>query len=84
MKSHHGFAARPRKSYLVVVTITLAPLVWSLADHARDTEVAAGSALTAPAQSGAPDHALLMAADVERALPVPQRTLPESLARATL
>jgi hypothetical protein len=40
--------------------------------------------LPAGAPSAAPDHALLMASDVERALPVPPRAVPESLARTTL
>ena len=42
------------------------------------------SALAARPHSAAPDHAMLMASDVERALPVPQRALPESLTHATL
>jgi hypothetical protein len=84
MKRHNGFAARPRKRYLVVVVITLAPLIWSFAEHGPDTDAAADSALSARSHSSAPDHAMLMAADVERALPAPQRALPESLTSATL
>ena len=84
MKRYNGFAARPRKRYLVVVVITLAPLIWSFAEHGPDTDAAADSALAARPHSAAPDHAMLMASDVERALPVPPRALPESLTHATL
>lgn len=45
MKRYNGFASRPRKRYLVVVVITLAPLIWSFAEHGPDTEAAADSAL---------------------------------------
>ena len=84
MKRYNGFTARSRKRYLVVVVITLAPLIWSFADHGPDTDAAADSALSARSHSSAPDYAMLMAADVERALPAPQRALPESLTHATL
>lgn len=84
MKRHNGFAARPRKRYLVVVVITLAPLLWNFAEHGPGTDAAADSAVSARSHSTAPDHAMLMAADVERALPAPQRALPESLTNATL
>ena len=84
MKRCNGFAARPRKRYLVVVVMTLAPLIWSFAEHGPDTEAAADSALATRPDSAGPDHAMLMASDVERALPIPQRALPESLTHATL
>ena len=84
MKHPSRIAAGPRKRYLVVVVITLAPLIWNFADHATDTDVSADAVLRASAPSAAPDHALLMASDVERALPVPPRAVPESLARTTL
>jgi hypothetical protein len=84
MKRYNGFASRPRKRYLVVVVITLAPLIWSFAERGPDTDAAAESTLAAGTHSAAPDHAMLMASDVERALPVPQRDLPESLTHATL
>ena len=47
MKRYNRFAARPRKRYLVVVVMTLAPLLWSFAEHGPDTEAAADSALAA-------------------------------------
>ena len=50
----------------------------------RTRNAAADSALAARPHSVAPDHAMLMASDVERALPVPPRALPESLTNATL
>jgi hypothetical protein len=84
MKHPSRIAAGPRKRYLVVVVITLAPLIWSFAEHTTDTDVSADTVLQSSAPSAAPDHALLMASDVERALPVPPRAVPESLARTTL
>jgi hypothetical protein len=84
MKHPSRIAAGPRKRYLVVVVITLAPLIWNFAEHTADTNMSADTELRAGAPSAAPDHALLMASDVERALPVPPRAMPESLARTTL
>ena len=84
MKRNNGFASRPRKRYLVVVVITLAPLIWSFAENEPDTGTAADSVLVARPRPAAPDHAMLMASDVERALPAPQRVLPESLTHTTL
>jgi hypothetical protein len=84
MKRYNGFASRPRKRYLVVVVITLAPLIWSFAEHEPTTDTVADSALVARPHPAAPDHAMLMASDVERALLAPQRALPESLTHATL
>jgi hypothetical protein len=84
MKRNNGFASRPRKRYLVVVVIALAPLIWSFAEHEPDTGATADSALSARPHLTAPDHAMLMASDVERALPAPQRALPESLTHASL
>lgn len=84
MKRHNGFAARPRKRYLVVVVITLAPLIWSFAENEPNTGTAADGTLVTRPRAAAPDHAMLMASDVERSLPAPQRALPESLTHATL
>jgi hypothetical protein len=60
------------------------PLIWSFAEHEPDTGATADSALSARPHLTAPDHAMLMASDVERALPAPQRALPESLTHASL
>ena len=84
MKRHSRLPARPMKRYLVVVAITLAPLIWNFAEHRPDTDVSADTVFPAGAPSAVPDHALLVASDVERGLPVPPRALPESLARTTL
>lgn len=78
MKRYEGFEARTRKRYLLVVVFTLAPLVWSLAEHERDAETDADSVQVVGWHTAAPDHAMLMASDVERALPVPQHALPGS------
>lgn len=68
----------------MVVVITLAPLVWNFAEHEKDTESDADSMQVVGSHTAAPDHAMLMASDVERALPVQRHALPGSLTNTTL
>ncbi len=84
MKRQTGSAPRPTKRYLVVLAFAAAPLLWNLAQHRLDDEAVSDPVVAAGAASAAPDHALLMASDVERALPVAPRPLPEPLDRTTL
>jgi hypothetical protein len=84
MKRHLRITPRPMKRYVVVVAITLIPLLWNFAQYRLDEGTTPDSVFAAGAPSAAPDSALLLTSDVERALPVPPRAVPESLAHTTL
>jgi hypothetical protein len=71
---------------LLASTLVVVPIWWglagsvddraSVADRAASGDGVAGSSVFTPGQgpSAAPDHAMLSASDVERALPPPSRT----------
>jgi len=78
------FSRKPISRYAVVLAVMAVPL---LLDHANSLDadgVLRESVFFAGAPSAVPDHALLMAPDVERALPAAPRVPPDHFAPTTL
>jgi hypothetical protein len=78
------FSRKPIRRYAVVLAVVAAPLLVNYANILHDDAATHESALADGVASAAPDHALLMSSDVERALPVAPRVPPEALGPTTL
>jgi hypothetical protein len=65
----------------VVLAVIATPLLLQYVNTMTEEHALQESIFVAGAPSATPDHALLMASDVERALPVAPRVPAESLAR---
>ena len=78
------FSRKPIRRYAVVLAVVAAPLLVNYANIVHDDGASNDSALADGVPTAAPDHAMLMAADVERALPVAPRLPPDLFAPATI
>jgi hypothetical protein len=84
MRHPARFSRKPIRRYAVVLAVIAAPLLLNLANLLTGDGGLHESVFGAEAPSAAPDHALLMAPDVERALPAAPRLPPDSFAPTTL
>lgn len=78
------FSRKPIRRYAVVLAVIAAPLLLDFANSLPDVVGQHESVFGAGAFSAAPDHALLMAPDVERALPAAPRVPSDHFAPTTL
>lgn len=69
----------PIGRYAVMLAVVAAPLLIHYVSTATDDPALQESIFAAGAPSAAPDHALLMVSDVERALPVAPRVTAGSI-----
>ncbi len=76
------FSRKPIRRYAVVLAVVAAPLLVNYANVLHDDT--ASQVLADGAASAAPDHAMLMRSDVERALPAAPRMAPDALNPTTL
>lgn len=78
------FSRKPIRRYAVVLAVVAAPLLLDYANILHGETDSRHSVLADGVASAAPDHAMLMASDVERALPVAPRLPPDLFAPTTL
>ena len=71
------FSRKPIRRYAVVLAVVAAPLLVNYANVLHDET--APQVLADGVASSAPDHAMLMRSDVERALPASPRVAPDAL-----
>lgn len=78
------FSRKPIRRYAVVLAVIAAPLLLDYANLLHADGVLHESVFFAGAPSAVPDHAMLMAPDVERALPAVPHVPPDHFAPTTL